>query len=82
MDNVNNCKLLLSNVWYFRYKHIGLSGASSWIFADTNQQFSFDEIQIKGHAHLAIMPKNSYTDMASVNANKVTGDKTGESELM
>ncbi|KAL4226615.1 hypothetical protein ACF0H5_014598 [Mactra antiquata] len=60
-----------------RYKHIGLGGASTWIFADNNEEFSFSEVILKGNAHLAFMPRNSYTDASSVVAGNVVGDKTG-----
>ncbi|KAH3816400.1 hypothetical protein DPMN_117916 [Dreissena polymorpha] len=60
-----------------RYKHIGLQGASTWIFADKGEAFSFSEIYILGNAHLAFMPKNSYTDSSTVFAGNVVGDKTG-----
>lgn len=62
---------------FFRYKHLDLEGASTWIFASSGEQFTFSEIQIKGNAHLGFMPSGSYGDAASVFAGSVVGDKTG-----
>jgi len=61
----------------YRYKHIDLEGASTWIFADNAEQFSFSEIQIQGNAHLGFMPKTTYEDSATIFAGNVVGDKTG-----
>lgn len=61
----------------FRYKHLDLEGASTWIFASSGEQFTFSEIQIKGNAHLGFIPSGSYGDAASVFAGNVFGDKTG-----
>lgn len=64
-------------LFFLRYKHINLEGASTWIFADNGEQFSFSEIQLQGKAHLGFMPRNAYTDSASIFAGNVVGDKTG-----
>ncbi|XP_060557569.1 uncharacterized protein LOC132717977, partial [Ruditapes philippinarum] len=60
-----------------RYKHIGLFGASTWIFADRNEQFTFSEVILKGQSHLAFMPRHDYTDGVLVDVGNVIGDKTG-----
>ena len=62
---------------YLRYKHIGLGGASTWIFADPNEQFTFSEVFLRGQSHLAFMPRHSFNDSVQVDVGNIVGDKTG-----
>lgn len=62
----------------FRYKFGVLDGATTWIFAKTdNEQLDFNEITVQGGGHLAFNSSVSLTSNVNIDVEMFYGDKTG-----
>ncbi|XP_076091252.1 uncharacterized protein LOC143063127 [Mytilus galloprovincialis] len=61
-----------------RYKYTDLDGATTWIFAKTdNEQLDFNEITVQGGGHLAFNSSVSLTSPVDINVGTFDGDRTG-----
>ena len=70
-------KLKCNTNQHYRYSNIQHSGATTWIMADSDEKFHFDELYLQGNAHLAVRTKHHYASPASFTAGKLIGDKSG-----